>query len=409
MIEDFAELARSLLRAPGRTALTGLAVAWGVFVLVLLLGAGDGLQKQMAWDFRDDAVNSLWLYPRRTSKPWNGLPVGRPITLTNDDHQLVVDEVDQAEHVAARFMVWGDTTLRWKDRAASFEIRSVHPDHRFLEGTEMVAGRWLQEGDLEAKAKVIVIGQEVQTSLFRGADPLGEWVSLKGVAFRVVGVFTDVGGMSELQKVYLPITTAQAAFGGTDTIHRLLFTVGDATVDEALVIEDEVRRMLAATHGFDPNDTRAVRVRNNVERFDRTMAVFGWLELFVWIVGAGTVAAGVVGVSNILLVSVAERTTEIGLRKALGATPWAIVAPIVAEALLMVAIAGQLGLLAGVVVVELTAAWLPDNDYLRDPAVAPGAVLAALGLLVVAGAVSGFVPAWRAASVQPVVALRGGG
>lgn len=403
---DLREIAESLTRHPLRTGITVLSVAWGTFVLVVLLGAGQGLQNNVRWEFRDDATNSLWVYPGKVSRPWQGQAIGRRVALTNRDHAAVAQEVAAVEHLSSRYYPGREGIVRYRDRAASFGLRAVHPDHQHLEKTLMVSGRFVDDLDVERLHKVVVIGDEVSSFLFRGEDPIGAWVDVSGVPFRVVGVFQDEGDEGEVRQVYLPISTAQLAFGGGEDVNQILMTVGDATVEEALGIEADLRALLAARHHFDPADSQAVRVRNSVERFDQVNRVFRMLDAFVWLVGLGTIGAGIVGVSNILLVSVRERTAEIGLRKALGATPARIVASVLSEAVVLTSVSGYLGIVAGVAVVVLLRSSLPENDYLRDPEVRLGPALGAAVLLVVFGAIAGFFPAWRAASVHPVEALR---
>ena len=400
------ELAESLSRHPLRTFLTMLSVGWGTFVLVVLLGAGTGLQNHVEWMFRDDATNSVWIYEGETSLPFAGTPVGRPVRLRNADHEMVRDTVD-VDRLTARFYFRGrSATAAYAGRSAGFGVRSVHPDHRYLENTQMTAGRFINALDLNKRRKVAVIGQEVSKYLFRGADPLGEWIDVAGVPMRVVGVFEDSGGEGEERQIYLPITTAQAAFGGYDHIDQLMFTLTDANIDSSKAITAQVTAALAGRHGFDPADKQALRIRDNIEGYQRIQQLFTLLDSFVWLVGVGTVTVGIVGVGNIMLVAVRERTAEIGLRKALGATPGSIVSSVVQEAVLMTAVSGYSGIVAGVVLLEAVRAWMPENDYVRDPQVTllPAAVAAVL--LVLFGGVAGFIPASRAARIQPVDALR---
>lgn len=408
MIDAALEILESLSRHGLRTVLTLLSVAWGTFVLVVLLGAGQGLSNTAGHEFRDDAVNSLWLYRGTTSRPWDGLPVGRSVTFTNADLPFLQARIPEIDHLTGRFYTWGGQQISANGRSSDFDVRSVHPDHQFLENTKVVKGRYLDELDIEEHRKVAVIGGPVAEFLFRGDDPLGQWIRVGGVPFRVVGVFDDDGGENETRMVYLPISTAQAAFGGYDRVHQVMFTVGDASVEESVRIEQQVRELMAARKRFDPDDPRALRVRNNVEGYAQIVHILALLEAFVWLVGLGTMTAGLVGVSNILLVTVRERTGEIGLRKALGARPSSIVGSIVAEAVLLTGVAGYLGIVAGVACIALIKLGFPDNEYIRDPAVRLGPALAAGAILVVAGAIAGAAPAIRAASIRPVEALREG-
>ncbi|MEM6929738.1 MAG: ABC transporter permease, partial [Myxococcota bacterium] len=315
MIDQLTDIVENLWRHRVRTLLTTLSVAWGTFVLVVLLGAGRGLQNSVAYQFRDDATNSIWLYGGQASLPHEGHPVGRRIKFDDDDFDTV-GGLDGVERITGRYYPGRSAMLAVGDRSGSFSIRAVHPDPRYLEGTVMVQGRFLSDLDLPRRRKVIVISKEIAEFLFRGRDPIGEWVQVRGVPFRVVGVFVDDGETSEMRIFYVPVTTARAAFGaGTRQLNQIMFTIEDATLDGAARLEERARAVLGEVHDVSPRDRTAIRVRNNVEQFERIQQIFRLLEAFVWLVGIGTVTAGIVGVSNIMLVSVRERTAEIGLRK----------------------------------------------------------------------------------------------
>lgn len=408
MIDRLVEVLQALDRNRVRTVLTALAVAWGIFMLVVLIAAGTGLENAVRWQFRDDATNSVWIRRGRTSLPYKGIRPGKQVRFTNADHDRVA-QLAGVEHITSRYYLWGGFTIRYGDRHGSFDVRSCHPDHRYLERTEITAGRFLNDDDLAQRRKVTVIGDEVSKHLFRGADPLGEWIDIKGIAYRVIGVFHDSGGLNELRKVYIPITTAQAAYGGGDEVHAIMFTVGDMDLAGTQRMEEEIRQMFAGVHGFSPEDPRALRVRNRLEDVEKVTQTFLVIRFFLWIVGLGTVAAGVVGVGNIMLVSVAERTAELGVRKALGATPLRVVFLILQEAVLLTSVSGYLGLVAGVGVVKLVDTYLPDNEYIRNPDADIGTAVVAIIVLVIAGVLAGLVPAWRAARIQPARAIQEGG
>ncbi|MBT8496357.1 MAG: ABC transporter permease [Deltaproteobacteria bacterium] len=389
-----------------RTALTSLSVAWGIFMLVLLLGAGRGLSNGVQDDFKDDAVNSLWIFGGRSSVAFKGLAPGRETRMRNADYERLRTNQAGVEHITSRFRV-GDPMVSFRDKTSAFDIRATHPDHVYLEMTQMLDGRFINQRDLDEKRKVTAIGVGVRDFLFGETNPLGEYIAIGGMNYRIVGVFSDEGGEGEEQKLYIPITTAQATHGASDRAHRIMFTVDEATtVEESEAIEEEVRQAFAARHEFDPTDRQALRIRNNVEAFSRIQQVFSVLEIFVWFISAGTIIAGIVGVSNIMLISVKERTKEIGVRKALGATPGSIVAMVVQEAVFITAIAGYLGLVAGVLALEGVASAMPDNQWLANPSVDFRVAINATVLLIVCGALAGFFPARRAARVSPIVALR---
>ena len=401
--EIFATLQRNKLR----TTLTALSVAWGMLMLVVLLGAGRGLQNGAAYEFRDDAVNSLWLYPGKTSLPFAGRGPGREVKLMNDDYDAISRSLPGVEHISARFYLFGEFVVSYGAKHSAFDIRGTHPGHQYLEKTIIVAGRFLNDVDLSERRKVCVIGSKVVEFLFGKQDPLGEYLKIRGVSYKVVGVFEDVGGEAELKKIYVPITTAQLVYNQPGRVHQIMFTIGDASVAQSKSLALRLLHFMAERHAVSPDDRGALRVQNNVEEFERVNSVFLWIQVFVWIVGIGTLLAGMVGVSNIMLISVKERTREIGIRKALGAEPWSIISLVIGEAVIVTAIAGYSGLISGVFVLELAARYLKDVPYLRQPDVDLRVALIASGLLVVSGALAGFFPARHAANVSPIEALRG--
>jgi len=390
-----------------RTALTGFAVAWGIFMLVVLLGSGQGLAQGVEYQFRDDAMNSIWTSSGRTSKPYKGLQPGRQIRFVNDDYDEVTTRIEGVEYSSARFMVFGNQQVNYGREYGSFNIRSVHPGHRVLERTKVTEGRYINDLDIEQFRKVAVIGILVKQALFGEQPALGELIRINGIAFKVVGIFEDEGSEQEQELIYLPISTAQRTFNGKNRVNQILFTTGQATLEQSQAMAEEARQILAENHDFDPEDKGAVFVQNAVENFQRFVSLMQGIRIFIWVVGIGTLLAGVVGVSNIMLVAVKERTREIGIRKALGATPRSIVGLILAESVLITGFAGYLGLMAGVGVLAVVSGALPaESSFFRNPQVDLRVALWATVLLVVAGAIAGFFPARRAASVQPVVALR---
>jgi putative ABC transport system permease protein len=407
-IESLQELTSVLRRNKLRTLLTSLSVAWGMFMLALLLGAGRGLENGANWEFREFAVNSLWLFTGKTSVPYAGRGPGRQIYFENDDYDAIGRQVPGIEHRSGRFYLWGEFFVSYGAKHAAFDIRGVHPGCRYFEKTEILRGRYVNERDLWEKRKVAVIGSKVRESLFGEEDPIGKYIQIRGLSYLVVGEFQDAGGEAELRRIFVPITTAQLVYNQPRTIHQLMVTLTTNDVAQSQKTSERMRLLLDERHDVSPKDQRAIRVLNNLEQFAKVTSVFVWIRMFVWIVGIGTLLSGIVGVSNILLISVAERTKEIGIRKALGATPFSIVGMIVFEAMLITATSGYAGLVAGVACVEFVARTAKNVPFMRNPDVDLKVTLIAGALLVLAGCLAGLFPALRAARVDPIHALRQG-
>ena len=405
-LDTLREVLDVLSRNKLRTALTGLSVGWGIFMLVLLLAAGNGLQHGVEYDFRDDATNSIWIRQGKSSQPYLGHAPGRPINFDDSDIDALLREVPGIEYMSGRYYVRGVLAVSRGNQSATFDVRGCHPDHQYLERTIMMSGRFIDELDIRDRRKVAVVGPAVQAALFGRESPLGEIINIRGVNYTVVGVFEDQGGEGELRRIYIPISTAQLVYHGGNRLHQIMFTTGAASLDESEAMAWRSRVILSERHAVSLTDRRAIQISNNQVQFRKLMDIFDWIRSFVWVVGIGTLFAGVVGVSNIMIISVQERTLEIGIRKAIGATPASIIRMILTEALLLTGVAGYIGLTAGVACVELARRYLPDNEYVRDPTVDVRVALLATLLLVAAGALAGAVPASKAARVRPVVAMR---
>ncbi len=409
--DKWKEIFDSIRKHKLRTFLTALAVWWGIFMLVILLGAGNGLQNSTERNFRDDAINSLWLYPSRTSQPYKGLPAGRWIHFTNKDYDLIKNRVKGIEYITGRYYLSGEYMSEYKGKALSFDVRGVHPDHKYLENTIITSGRFINEKDIDKLRKVCVIGKLVKEGFFqKEEDPLGKYLTIKGTKFQIVGVFRDEGHENEMRKIYLPITTTQRTFGKDDRINQLMVTVGDASKAESVEIENSIRRELAALHNFAAKDKRAIYINNSIKEYQDIQMLFTGIRVFIWFVGIGSIIAGVVGVSNIMLIIVKDRTKEIGIRKAMGATPWSIISMIMQEAIFLTGLSGYLGLLSGFSIIYLLKTVMENNNiemkYFYNPDVNFGSVLSALIFLVICGTLAGLIPAIQAVRVNPVIAMR---
>jgi putative ABC transport system permease protein len=405
MLDRWREILDVLLRRKLRTGLTALSVAWGIFMLVILLAAGEGLATGVRLEFERDAINSVWINPGVTSKPWGGNPSGKRVQLLLEDLPLVRQAVPELGAIDVRFNA-GDKLVSRGAQQRRSEVRGCLPGRAVVHPMLLPRGRFLDEDDLAERRRVAVIEKKAEESLFRpDEDPIGAWVNVGGAPLQVVGVFEEDDDESEQGLVYLPLPTAQLIFGGGTQVHQMSFMVDTDTAGTEATI-DEIRRLLAARKGFDVEDQRALFIGNRQERFDRIVGLFAGIRAFVWLIGLGTILAGVVGVSNIMLISVAERTREIGVRKAVGAPPAAIVRMIVEEALLVTLISGYLGLVAAVAVTGLVGRILPHTQFFSRPEVDLRVGLAATAVLVVAGTLAGLFPALRAARVNPIAALR---
>ncbi len=404
-LDAWEEIYQTIVTHKLRTFLTLLTVTWGIFMLVLLLGAGKGIQNGVERQFRDDAVNSIWVYRGKTTIAFEGHPRGRNIQFSNTDYELIRD-IAGVEHITSRYYLNRQFSVSYRDKYASFDVRSSHPDHQYLEKTIVVNGRFLNDIDIDRRRKVCVIGIKVRDVLFGKTNPLGQYVRINSSQYKVVGVFEDKGGRSEVEKIYIPISTAQMVYGAADRVHQIMFTVGSADYEGSQKLSASVKTSLANRHRFDVLDERAVRLWNNLKEYQKIMDLFYWVRVFVWVIGIGTVFTGILAVSNIMVISVKERTHEIGIRKALGATPSSIVGTIVRESVLVTAIAGYLGLTASLGLLEFLKQVIPENDYIYQPDVDMPVVLLVTTLVIVSGALAGFIPAWRAARVDPITALR---
>ncbi len=389
-----------------RTFLTGFSVAWGIFMLIILLGSGKGLQNGISKEFDSSAINTIWVWSGQTSLPYKGMKPGRNIQLENKDYDEVKASVKGIDKSSSRYNIWGNNTLSYKKQYGSFNVRNVYPDYADIEKLTIVKGRFINQPDIAHFRKTTTISTQVEDALFKGENPIGKYINVNGVPFKVVGLFTDDDSRDDnMRTIYLPISTAQRVFSGDNRINTIALTVGDASVDESKQIEQEVRSKLAVLHKFDPNDPRAIFTWNSLEDFQKFMRLFASIQLFIWIIGFGTIIAGIVGVSNIMMIVVKDRTKEIGIRKAMGATPFSIVSLILQEAVLITSFAGYIGLVLGVVVLETVGSKI-ESQFFSQPSVDLRIALYALLLLVLSGALAGFIPARKAAAIKPIEALR---
>lgn len=411
-IESWQEIFEGLFKNKLRTVLTGVSVASGIFILVILLGAGNGIQNGIQKQFERDAVNQISVWPGITQKEYKGLGIGREIQLHNADYSMSTQLLaDYIEFKSAVYSVWSGNMV-FKKETGTYRVEGVHPDYQFIENTSIVKGRFLNPADISNYEKHVVIGKKVADDLFKNEEELlGQELNISGTIYKVIGVFTDPGGEREESRVYIPVSTAQRAYSAGDKIRSIAFTLKknvdfDNAVAESHEFTQKLETFLRARHTIAPDDEGALYVNNSLDQAKNIYVITGGVKAFFWFVGICTIIAGVVGVGNIMLIIVKERTKEIGIRKALGASPLSIITMILQEAVFITVVAGFSGLILGLLVWELVGPSI-ETDFFTRPEVDFGVAITTLVILVVAGAFAGFVPAYRAAKIRPIIALRG--
>lgn len=405
-IDRWEEIFSTIRKNKLRTFLTGFSVAWGIFMLIILLGSGKGLENGVRDQFGSSAVNTLWVWGGETTMAYKGLKPGRDINFENPDYNDIKSNLDGIEYMAGRSFVWGDNTITYKNEYGNFDIRSVHPDYGIIEKVKVLEGRFINPFDIAEYQKVTTIGTDVRDALFKDKPAMGAYINIKGIPFKVVGIFTDEDGRRGNQRtVYIPITTGQRVFMGRERVQTMAITVASRDVEDSKRMEDEVRTRLAQRLRFDKQDEQAMFIWNGVQEFKQFMDLFAAIRMFVWIIGIMTIIAGIVGVSNIMMIAVKERTKEIGIRKSMGATPRSIIMLIIQEAVFITGLAGYIGLVLGVGLLELINPHI-QTEFFRNPEVNLKVAITATIVLIVAGVLAGYFPARRAARIKPVVALR---
>lgn len=417
-LDKWQEILSTIKKNKLRTFLTGFAVAWGIFMLMVLLGAGNGLSNGVGSNFQGNALNAIWVWSRETSMPYAGFQSGRRIQFTMDDYEAI-QKLDHVDKISARYWI-GDRTYAFGSEYGNYNTQSCHPDYMDIEKFEITQGRFLNDIDMQYHRKVMVIGEDIREALFKNVDPIGQVLKVGNVPFKVIGVYDELDPREGTRQGLIPIATAQALFNGGNKIHNLALTTTDVTKAQSQKMEEEIKNLLAKNHKFNPEDQRAIGMYNSLENYVETMNIFRAIKMFVWLIGIGTLIAGIVGVSNIMLIVVKERTKEIGIRKALGATPGSIVGLVLLESILITAVAGYVGMFLGISLMEglnfmmeqQAQAQIGANGdqgefrMFMNPTVDLRIAISAMLLLVSAGALAGYFPARKAASVKPIEALR---
>lgn len=398
-----------------RTILTSLSVFWGILIFIFLIGIGNGLSNAMKKNFSSDATNTIWLHQGTTSKAWKGTKPGRRIRFDNYDLEYIATNFDAVEHISGRFWLpYNDISISYKNEFSSYEVNACDPDFEIVENANVITGRFINDIDIKDTRKVAVLGQGVVDKLFKEQEPIGEYIKINDAMFRVIGTYKE-DLERENRRVYIPRTTAQKIFNGGQDVHNIAIGTGNSSVLEAKILETKILNYMSRRKIFDPEDKKAMRISNRLEDYTKTIGVFNAITYTVGFFGLFTVFAGIIGISNIMLITVKDRTKEFGIRKALGATPLSIVMMVVVEAVIITTAAGYMGIVAGIglltgadaIMDMIIANSPPDSPVMfRDPGINMGVAITATAILILAGAIAGLIPALKAGHVKPVVALR---
>jgi putative ABC transport system permease protein len=409
--DTFREILDSILRNKSRSLLTGFGVFWGVFMLMLLTGGGQGFKELLVQNFEGFAQNTCIAATDRTTKPYKGFEKGRSWELDYGDVDRLKSMIPELETVTPSVSLWGKSVTRGEHTSSRAVVKGARADYANIETPEMKYGRWLNDADNLQERKVCVIGRRVYDELFpEGGSPLGQRVSVDGSYYTVIGVdWRDSGGISingrASDAVTIPINQARRAYNLGNTVHLLCFTAKPGiTMSD---VTPRVREVIARRHFVDPTDEQALFLLNTQLIFGIVDNLFKGINFLIWLIGLGTLLAGVIGVSNIMMVSVKERTTEIGIRRAIGATPKQILGQIISESIVLTLVAGMLGIVFSVLILAGVELAMTTDGVLKAPFQVPfwTAMLAAF-LLTVLGVVAGLMPAARAMQIKPVDAMR---
>ena len=416
MIDTLHELSSTIKRNKLRTALTGLAVSWGIFMLIVLLGAGNGLIHAFELSSADRALNSMRIYPGTTTKSFDGLKEGRYIQLENRDLTDTEELFDEHIINAGATLQQGSVNISYENQYVNSSLQGVHPNYTEVEDVKIVEGRFINDYDIKERRKVIVLHNKSAEVLFKEKSPIGAFVNAGGIVYQVVGVYKDSGN-SNANNAYIPFTTLQIIYNRGDKLNNIVFTtkgLADKVDNEAF--EASYRKAIAQNHRFDPTDESGIWISNRMTQYLQTQEAMGLLRTAIWVIGIFTLLSGIVGVSNIMLITVKERTREFGIRKALGAKPRQILWLIIIESVAITTLFGYIGMVAGIGVTE----WMDSlfgnqaietggvsQTVFSDPTVDISIAIQATLTLVVAGTLAGLFPARKAAHIRPVEAMKG--
>lgn len=414
--DDFREIWSTIRQNELRTFLTGFSVSWGIFMLIIMLAAGNGLRNGVMHNFRNMSMNKVQVWNGYTNKPWKGMQSGRSISFKETDLTIVKNRFKEIDLLSAN--VWHNDTLYVNKEFISGEMQGVFPDHAKINYVNVKSenGRFINDLDMREERKVIVLSPRMAEVLFPGQNAVGQYLKAGKLMWQVVGVYND-DEKSNNAPAYIPFTTARSLYNKGYGFSSFSFTLNGVVSKEANEkFEKDFRTLMAQLHQFDPTDTNAIGMWNTAESFRMMNNIMNGIALFIWVVGIGTLIAGIVGVSNIMLITVRERTKEFGIRKAIGAKPSSILRLIITESILVTAVFGYIGMLGGIGLTELInsgmeAAGVGENPgqggtIFLNPTVNLSIALASTLLIVIAGVLAGYFPARKAVRISAIEAMR---
>ena len=401
-IEIFNTIAKNKLR----TFLSGFTVALGIFIFVILFGFGNGLENTFQKFFNDDNQNSMFIFPSSTSEPFKGYESGRRIEFDNSDLKAITDNFDKyLESISPRIFDYAN--IKYKDKSNNYSIRAVSPSHQQNEKTIMMQGRFLNEDDIINKKRYAVIGRLIAEDLFKKENPIGKYIDGSGHTWKVIGIFQDDGGDREERTMYIPYTSLQQIKKNNDKIDQFVLSYKpEIGYEGAVKFEKELKQFLKRRKQISPRDRRGIYIRNVADNLKENQRFASTLQYIISFIGIGTLIAGIIGISNIMVFVVKERTKELGIRKAIGASPRSIIAMILQEAIFITTLSGYFGLVIGIATLQLIGDKLETEYYITNPYIDMGTAIFATLLLIIFGAIAGYIPARRAAKIKPIIALR---
>ena len=405
-IERWKEIFQSIQKNKLRTALSGMTVSLGILIFIILFGLGEGLKNSYSDLFLNNANNVIYIYPGKTTKPYGGFKTNRRIELKNADIYALKQEFSSSiEYVNPSLFV--SEPISYGLESFTFEISAVSPSNQLIEKHVLMKGRYINEKDIKEKNKVVTIGRLVARDIFKGDDPIGKFINLGSRSFKIVGVFQDTSGDTEENKLIIPYTTRQQILKGTDVVGTVGITFDQSwSGSQAVKLSDNIKSFLKKRKSVDPTDPSGIRIRNVADEIDRSLQFANALQIIVTFVGIGTLIAGIIGISNIMVFIVKERTKELGIRKALGAEPNEIIKMILTESIFITAISGFLGMVIGIIILNSLDSSALQEYFITRAGVDLNIAFSATIILIIFGVIAGYIPAKRAAQIKPIVALR---